>query len=258
MARGVVLVGILIEAVVVAALLAWHGGVAAAFEASWLTQAMSIALVALPPAGFSVAATRSGFARRSAARTLLRLGFDVVLDPDGAERRTTFHGIEHLRHDLRGGAKGVTLRAARTLDDGSTLTLVEHSCTLRSMRESRTVVNTVTWVSCPEDWPEVSLRAGSMVHLVGGIAGYGVPETESRTFNRRWRVRPTTAAALLPDTAVALLADAPLQERWDVGHGIVCCSWDQPLDRRMIRRLLERPVELRDRLEPSMRVDRNG
>ncbi|MHC4947573.1 MAG: hypothetical protein ACYTG1_04850 [Planctomycetota bacterium] len=233
------------------------GWVHARFEnADPVAAGMIVAIIAPPlllAGGLLALAIRQSGGVMAIGRALRGRGWSWNPAPAADERERAFAPISHLQ-DLRTGAGSVTFTAAGPVD-GVDLELIEHRCLLRSHRTSRLIVHTVLTAPCPDSWPRTSLSGESVMGLCGPIVGFQDLQLQCPQFNRRWRVKAEDEAfarRLLTADVQTFLADAPGDERWEIGRGTISCIRRTVVEPRHLRTLLLRPVQLSLLLDKDM------
>lgn len=223
-----------------------------------------IAFAVLFVAIFGTIALCESRRKRRIAESLAVRGFQVWMKPADDEKLVGFGRLSHVPV-LRQGHVGVKWFATG-LHRGKSTWICEHSYTTGSGKNRSTHTNTVVAIGAPDDWAPFSLTAESVFHRWG--EKLGLPKDlklENAAFNKRWRVRAgteyrrgesseETALFILTPEIQQFLTTADAREWWCIGSGRIVCGMPSSLSLKDLEKLLDRPIDLAERLAPEVRA----
>lgn len=202
--------------------------------------------------------------KRAIADALQARGFQVTMKPSDNEKLVGFARLSHVPA-LKQGHGGVKWFATG-LHRGKSTWICEHSYTTGSGKNRSTHVNTIVAIGAPDEWAPFSLTAESIFHRWG--EKLGLPKDlklENPEFNKRWRVRAgaeyrrgesseDTALFILTPEVQQFLVAADAREWWCIGGGRIVCGMPSSLTIKDLEKLLDRPIDLAERLAPEVRA----
>ncbi|MFO0836277.1 MAG: hypothetical protein U0638_15015 [Phycisphaerales bacterium] len=192
-------------------------------------------------------------ARRELLEKLRQVGLTIIEKPDLA-MQTDAYAL--MRMKLTKGERGVRMIARGIIRDRDT-TLIEHMHMVSTGKSAHAVYFTFAIIACPEHWPLLVLSEEHLGDKIMKLFGKDRSDvqTESRTFDDRWRVE-------CPDHNFGLLVLSPEVQAWanslprstrvSIGGGQINIACRAQLSAKTVDSFIDAPSTLADLLPPEL------
>lgn len=197
--------------------------------------------------------------RRGIERALTAAGFDVDFQPGETDKQAFFASMHLALDHLKTGGGGVrwvaTRRSRSRSDESERVWVFEHSYTVGSGKNRRTIVNTIAALPCAALWPKCAVLEEHLGDKIMGMLGKRSLDLEDGAFNKRWKIVTGSedfAVLLLNPEVQRWLMDLPKRSWLRIGGGVLCVGIAGPLIAEKVVLLSKCPESVAGLIAPEL------